>query len=438
MSGLAPFDPAGWPWPEGVRPIQGGVTAASGVRAGWAAAGIKKPGKTDVAVLVCDEPAAAAAMFTTNLFAAPPVVLTRNHLEAGGMLRAVAVNAGNANACTGPRGFDDAVAMAETLAGLVGCSSWEVGVSSTGVIGVPLPMDKVVSGICEAFGSLSGEGGAAAAEAIMTTDTFPKECAVEVALSGGAIRIGGMAKGGGMIRPNMATMLSFVTTDAALAPAQARALLAAAVAPTFNRITVDGETSTNDMVLLLATGAAQGASGQETDSGSATAPSEEEHGAAIVPGSPDEAVFAAALHAVLAFLSRMVVRDGEGATKTVSVTVGEAPDEGAAELLAFAVAESALVKTALAGEDANWGRVLSAMGAAGVPFAPEAVWVRFGPHLLAQQGAAVGFDEDVLAGYLAGDELSISIGLSQGAAEATVWTTDLTCDYVKINADYRT
>lgn len=422
MARLGPLDATSWSgWPEGVTPIEGGVSAPAGFAAAGVVAGIKRKLRLDLALLVASARAVpAAGVFTTNAFAAAPVHLTRTHV-ARGPIRAVVVNSGNANACTGTKGMQDAVATAKLAAKHLGCSPWEVAVASTGVIGLLLPMPAVAKGVATAVAALGQGpphvGAASAAEAIMTTDTFAKEVAVTVQLAAGAVRIGAMAKGSGMIRPNLATMLAFITTDARLDAAQAKRLLSGACDATFNRITVDGETSTNDCVLLLASG---------------------ESGVSVTCGSDDEGLFARALAAACRFLALQIVRDGEGATKFVTIDVSGAADEGRALRVAFAVADSLLVKTALFGQDANWGRVLSAAGAADPTIDPELVKVSFGPHVVAWRGASAGADEAALADYLTSSEVELGIDLGAGAAAARVYTTDLSYDYVRINAEYRT
>jgi len=396
--------------------LEGGVTAPLGFVAGAVAAGIKKAGKLDVAILAADRAVPAAAVYTTNTVAAAPVVVSRSH-SAAGMIRAAVVNSGNANACTGPRGLADARAMADAVGIALGCAATEVVVSSTGVIGVPLPLDAVLAGVEQAALALGPDGGGSAAEAIRTTDTFAKQCAVSFEAGGVTCRVGGMAKGSGMIQPNMATMLAFITTDAPLTPAACDAVLRAATARTFNRITVDSDTSTNDMCLLLASGMA---GGEVIDIG--------------VEGL--EAV-AAAVHHVCGELARMIVRDGEGATKFVEVTVRGAASEADAELAAFAIANSPLCKTAIFGADANWGRVAMAIGKSGAYVDPDAFDVEFAGILTCVAGAALAFDETAAAEALAKSDVTVLVDLHVGDAAATVWTCDLSYEYVRINGEYR-
>jgi glutamate N-acetyltransferase/amino-acid N-acetyltransferase len=379
-------------------------------------AGIKN-GKKDVAVIFSDREAAAAGVFTTNRVKAAPVQLTMRHIESG-RARAVVVNSGNANACNGPRGLEDARAMAARAGELLGVPAQQVLVGSTGVIGQPLPMDKVLPGIERAVAELSREGGLDAAEAIMTTDTFAKEAAVTLELGGREAVVGGMAKGSGMIHPNMATMLGFITTDAAIAPGWLGKALLQAVERTFNMITVDGDTSTNDMVVALANGAA---------------------GNRVIDGEgPDFTAFCAALEEVCRNLAVAIARDGEGATKLLEVRVRGARTERDARTAARAVAASNLVKSAVFGEDANWGRVLCAVGYSGADFNPDAVDVFIGDEKVAENGAALPFSEERAARALAGKHVVITIDMKTGDAGATAWGCDLTYDYVRINGSYRT
>lgn len=395
---------------------ENGVTAARGFLAAGVSAGIKKAGRLDVAMIAGDAPMPAAAVFTQSAVAAAPVVLARSAV-AGGLIRAVVVNAGNANACTGPRGMDDAKAMASAAAERLGCRPSEVVVASTGVIGVPLPVDRVLAGIACAADAMDSASADAAAEAIMTTDTFVKQAVATVDIGGTSYTVGGMAKGSGMIQPNMATMLAFVTTDAPLTTQACDAALRSAVGRTFNRITVDSDTSTNDMCLLMASGAAGGAS--------------------IEPDGPAFATVAAVIEDVCGQLARMIVRDGEGASKFVSVTVKGAVDEKDAELAAFAIANSPLCKTAIFGADANWGRVAMAIGKSGAKVDPEAFDIVFAGIPTCVAGAAIAFDEAAAAEALTGTDIDILVDLHVGDGEATVWTCDLSYEYVRINGEYR-
>ncbi len=396
--------------------IGGGITAAAGFRAAAVACGIKAEG-ADLALLVADQPASAAAVFTTNLTVAAPVLVSRRHLEqSGGRARIVAVNSGCANACTGAAGMTAAEAMAASAAAAVGCPPEHVLVASTGVIGLLLDTTRIAHGIAAAATALARDAHAAVARAIMTTDRGPKEAAVRVAGPDGAFVIGGMVKGAGMIEPNMATMLGFLTTDAAVEAPVLRRALAAAVGDTFNAITVDGECSTNDSVFLLASGA----SGVRIDD-------------AAYPRFVD------ALRSVCGTLARAIVRGGEGATKLVAVRVSGSRTADDARRAAKAVANSLLVKTALNGGDPNWGRLVAVAGRAGVAFEPARASVRIGPAVLFADDTVFADREPAAAAHLAGDEVELEVDLGTGGGHsATVWTCDLSAQYVRINADYRT
>jgi glutamate N-acetyltransferase/amino-acid N-acetyltransferase len=396
--------------------VSSGVTAPLGFRAAAVAAGVK-PGRPDLALLVADATCPAAGVFTTNLAQAAPVLVSREHL-AGGRARAVVVNAGCANAATGAGGLADAREMATAAAAALGCAAGEVVVASTGVIGVRLPMDKVRAGIAAAAGRLSREAGADAARAIMTTDTQPKEAAVEFEANGVASLVGGMAKGSGMIAPNLATMLAFFTTDAAVAPALVRRALVDAVGASLNRITVDGDTSTNDCAVLLASGARPGA---------------------VIDGEgPAFDAFAVALAETARRLALMLVRDGEGATRIAEVRLEGARTTADADRIARTIAESPLVKTALHGGDPNWGRVLAAAGRAGVPFDTSRVAIWIGDVAVCAGGAAVDYLEERAAAAMREDPVRLRVRLGEGDSNAVLWTSDLSRGYVDINAHYRT
>jgi glutamate N-acetyltransferase/amino-acid N-acetyltransferase len=395
----------------------GGVATPKGFRAAGAYVGIKAEGRgPDLALLVSERPAAAAAVFTTNLAQAAPVTVSREHLaRSRGSARGIIVNSGCANACTGEAGLRDAREMARLLAAAIGCPDEQVLVASTGVIGVSLNVDRVREGLPSAIAALGADQGPTAARAIMTTDPFPKEAAARVSVNGSAITIGGMAKGSGMIEPMMATMLGFVTTDAAVPqPLLARALREA-VSDTFNAITVDGECSTNDCVMILA----NGASGTTVDEAS-------------------YAVFAEGLRAVCLRLALDIVRGGEGATKlvTVNVTGGATPDQ--ARRCAKAIANSPLVKTAIHGGDPNWGRLIAVAGRAGVAFEPDRAIVTIGPIVLFENGRPHDESAPDAAAYLQNAEIMVGVHLGAGSAASTVWTCDLSAEYVRINAEYRT
>lgn len=401
---------------QAIRPIAGGITAPKGFVAAGVHAGIKRQ-KKDIALVFSERPCSAAATFTTNRVKAAPLLVTKEHVQAGSV-RAIVVNSGNANACTGEQGLADARRMAAICAEKLGIRPEEVVVASTGVIGVFLPMEKIEAGIAQAAAALSVSGAHDAALGIMTTDTRPKEVAVVCECDGVQFRIGAMAKGSGMIHPNMATMLAFITTDAAVEREFLQERLKAAVDVSFNMITVDGDTSTNDMAVVLANGAAPGA--------------------AIKPGTPIAEVFSEALTRVCIELAKMIAADGEGATKLIEVRVKGAKSAHDARLAVKAVAGSSLVKTAVYGEDANWGRILCAVGYSGADFDPETTTVYLGNVKVFEHGMGVPFDEHEAKSVLAAEEVAILIDLGEGEGEATGWTCDLTYDYVKINASYRT
>jgi glutamate N-acetyltransferase/amino-acid N-acetyltransferase len=395
----------------------GGVATARGFRAAGVRAGIKANGNLDLALLVSDTPARAAAVFTTNKATAAPVVVSREHLSrAGGIARAIVVNSGCANACTGEDGLAVARETAAEAARLVGCPAEQVLVASTGVIGVGLPIEKIRGALPSAFRALGGaDQGALAAQAIMTTDPFPKEAAARIAIGGRDVAIGGMAKGSGMIEPMMATMLGFVTTDAAAPAALLDRALRQAVNDTFNAITVDGECSTNDCVMLLA----NGASGATLDDAS-------------------YGTFVEGLTIVCRELALGIVRGGEGATKLVTVTVTGAASSDEARRAAKTIANSPLVKTAIHGGDPNWGRLIAAAGRSGVAFDLERAVVTIGATVLFDRGRPHDERAAEAAEYLKGKELTLTVDLGAGQASSTVWTCDLSAEYVKINADYRT
>jgi glutamate N-acetyltransferase/amino-acid N-acetyltransferase len=401
--------------------LDGGHAASPrGWRAATAACGIKYRGRDDLALLVSDRPASAAAVFTTNKVKAAPVKYDMALMaRSAAALRAVVINAGNANACTGPDGDAAARAMAEAAEAALAFPPDSVFVMSTGTIGVPMPVAQITAGIAAAAGALGGDG-AALARAIMTTDTRPKHCAARVDLpGGGAITLGGMAKGAGMIHPNMATMLAVVTTDAAVAPAALDAALRRAVELSFNSISIDGDTSTNDTLLVLANGAAGLPAIESLD-------------------SPAGRAFLDGLTAVCQRLAHAVVRDGEGATRFVTITVRGATSDADAKLAAMTIAKSPLVKTALYGADPNWGRVLCAIGYSGAEVDPDRVALVFGGMRVLERGLPLPFDERAASDLLNVPEVSVDADLGLGAGQATVWTCDFSEQYVKINAEYRT
>ena len=397
--------------------LDGGVAAPAGFRATGIACGIKANGKPDVALIASDVPASAAAVFTTNRAQAAPIVVSRDNLaRSGGRIRALVVNSGCANACTGVDGMEHARAMTNITGTALGIDPSAVLVASTGVIGVKLPMEKVGRGIHEAVRSLSPDGGPSAARAIMTTDPFPKEAAFEVHAGAGTFRVGGIAKGSGMIEPLMATMLAFITTDAAVAPELLQRALETVCDETFNAITVDGECSTNDCVAVLANGAS---------------------GVTLTDADLTELVDA--LRQVCEPLAIGIVRGGEGATKLITVRVVGAQSNGEARRTARAIANSPLVKTAIHGGDPNWGRLVAVMGRSGSAFSLDSAAVRIGPVQLFAGGTPHDERAPQAAEYLKRDEIEIEVDLGTGGdGTSRMWTCDLSAEYVRINAEYRT
>lgn len=396
--------------------IEGGVTAVDGFTASGIFAGIKKVERPDLALIFCETACNVAGVFTRNRFPAAPLLLDRKHLRKK-KGQAIIANSGNANAFTGERGERDAEAMAEAAARVLGVPIESVYVASTGVIGEFLPIDKITGAVPRLASQLSRSGGRAAAEAIMTTDTFLKEVAFVGKVGREEVRVGGIAKGSGMIHPNMATMLGFLATDAAMEPRLLQEALRQAVNRSFNCITVDGDTSTNDMVLCFA----NGRRGKEIRS----------RGAAYNQ-------FAALLEAACLSLAKMIVRDGEGATKMIEIRVTGARSDSAARRIAESIACSSLVKTAFFGQDANWGRIVAAIGNAGVPVDPEQIDLTFGSVMLVRKGVYQGKDaESKVAALLKQREIALTVHLHSGRGQAAFWTSDLSLDYVKINAAYR-
>lgn len=394
-----------------LTPVDGGVCAPAGFRASGTTAGLKASGRPDLAVVASDGPASAAATVATNQVLAAPCVVTRRNV-ADGSARAVIVNSGNANACTGPDGLADAEATTEALARELGTDPTEVLVCSTGIIGVRLPIERLLTGIPDAVRALAPDGHRRAAEAITTTDTTLKEVAVHVRDDGGSCTIGGMAKGAGMIEPAMATMLAVITTDAPLTPAVLRPIVRQVVDRTFNRISIDACGSTNDTVAVLANGRAS--------------------------SPPGLATFRAGLEAVCADLARAVVADGEGVSRTAVVRVTGAPDERDAVVLARAVAASTLFRAALRGADPNWGRVLAAMGSTDATFDPDRVAVSFGGITVCRFGMGTAFDRGQAAAAMSKDEVRVTIDCNVGGAEASLLTAELTPEYVRFNSEYTT
>ncbi|MBQ8683678.1 MAG: bifunctional glutamate N-acetyltransferase/amino-acid acetyltransferase ArgJ [Clostridia bacterium] len=404
-----------------MKMISGGVCAATGFTANGIHCGIRKNRtKKDLALIVSEVPASAAAVYTTNLVKGAPLTVTKQHLE-NGKAQAVICNSGNANTCNAD-GIEVAEAMSAAIAAQLGLSAEDIVVASTGVIGQPLNIQPIVEGIPALAAGLSAEGSSAAAEGIMTTDTVEKSVAVEFTVGGKTCRIGGIAKGSGMIHPNMATMLVFITTDCAISPAMLQKALSGDIADTFNMVSVDGDTSTNDMVAVLANGMA----GNDE----------------ITAEGEDFTAFMQALNTVTVELCRMIAGDGEGATKLLECRVTGAADVATAKTVAKSVICSSLLKAAMFGADANWGRVLCAIGYSGAAVDVNKVDVAFrsakGEIVVCKDGAGVDFSEEKAKEILLERNIDILVELNSGSAAATAWGCDLTYDYVKINGDYRT
>jgi len=401
-----------------LKQITEGIVAPKGYKAAGVKAGIKKSGKEDLALIFSEVPAAAAAVFTTNAMAAAPVIISRETVKKGKASAAV-VNAGCANACTGVQGLQDAKEMAAITAETLGVPAEEVIVASTGVIGVNLPMDKVRKGIKQAAAELSADNHKSPQLAIMTTDTFPKTVAVEFELGGVPVRIAGIAKGSGMIHPNMATMLCFITSDAAITPPLLDRALRQAIGVSFNMISVDGDTSTNDMVSVMANGLAGNPVIEDA-------------------ASPEYNNFAVALREVCICLAKQVARDGEGATKFIEIHVTGAADFADAKKAAMAIAKSPLVKTAFFGEDPNWGRILCAAGYSEAKLDSNKISLTLGNIPVVANGLGTHADEGALRKVMAQHDIQVTVDLAVGQAEATVWTCDFSYEYVKINGEYTT
>ena len=405
-----------------MKQIAGGVCAATGFSASGVHCGIRKnKTKRDLALIYSNVPASAAAVYTTNLVKGAPLVVTKQHL-ADGKAQAIICNSGNANTCNAD-GIEIAQGMCHLLAEAAGIAASDVIVASTGVIGQPLSLAPMAAGMDALVSSLSADpsGSKDASAAIMTTDLVEKEIAVEFSLGGKTCKMGGIAKGSGMIHPNMATMLVFITTDAAISPAMLQKALSADIQDTFNMISVDGDTSTNDMVSVMANGLARNP--------------------VIEAEGGDYEAFAAALNTVTTYLCKAIAKDGEGATKLLECAVSGAKDKAAARTVAKAVICSNLLKAAMFGADANWGRILCAIGYSGAAVDVHKIDVTLGSaagsFLVCQNGRGVEFSEDYAKEVLTKDEIRIEVSLNQGGAKATAWGCDLTYDYVKINGDYR-
>jgi len=401
--------------------IENGICAAKGFKAAGIHCGIRKNRtKRDLALIVSSVPASAAAVYTTNLVKGAPLTVTKKHLK-NGIAQAVICNSGNANTCNA-NGNEIAEEMSALTANALGMKADDIIVASTGVIGQPLNLEPIANGIPALVEALSEDGCAAAAEAIMTTDTVKKEIAVEFEVGGKTCRIGGIAKGSGMIHPNMATMLVFITTDCAISPAMLQKALSGDIVDTFNMVSVDGDTSTNDMVAVMANGLA----------GNAVIETEGE----------DFSVFMKALNTITVNLCRRIAGDGEGATKLLECKVSGASDKAIAKVVAKSVICSSLTKAAMFGADANWGRVLCAIGYSGADVDVNKIDVSFkseaGSIVVCENGAGVDFSEEIAKEILLCKEIEILVNLNSGDAQATAWGCDLTYEYVKINGDYRT
>ena len=404
-----------------MKKIDGGVCAAKGFKAAGVRCGIRKNhSKKDLALIVSDVPASAAGVYTTNLVKGAPIYVTKANI-ADGTAQAVICNSGNANTCNA-NGIEIAEGMCALVEKHAGVKAKDVIVASTGVIGQPLSLDPIKAGMPQLVSELAYDGGMSAAQAIMTTDTFAKTAAVEFELGGKTCTIGGIAKGSGMIHPNMATMLVFVTTDAAIAPEMLSKAVKADVQSSFNMVSVDGDTSTNDMLCIMANGMAGNA--------------------LIESDSADYLAFCKALAAVTRKLCRMIAKDGEGATKLLTCRASGAADVQTARTVAKSVICSSLFKAAMFGADANWGRVLCAIGYSGAAVDVDKIGVSFasdaGSITVCENGAGVPFSEEIAKKVLTEDEITIEVTLGMGTEEATAWGCDLTYDYVKINGDYRT
>ena len=403
--------------------IKGGVTAAKGFEAASTAAGIKYKDRTDMALIYSQVPCEAAGTFTTNVVKAAPVKWDRQVVDSGKKAQAVIVNSGIANACTGAEGFGYCKDTAEAAAKYLSVDAEGVLIGSTGVIGKQMPIDRLTAGIEVLAGKKNDsiENGTEAAKAIMTTDTHEKELAVTIQVGGKTVTIGGMAKGSGMIHPNMCTMLAFVTTDAVITKEALQKALSEDVVDTYNMISVDGDTSTNDTALVLANGMAENPM--------------------IEYGTEDYQTFKAALHEINEYLAKQIAGDGEGATALFEVKVKGAESVEAAKVLAKSIACSNLTKTAIAGHDANWGRIVCAMGYSGAQFDPEKVDLFFeskaGKIQIAEDGVALDFSEEKATEILSQPEVTAIADVKMGVAEATAWGCDLTHGYIEINADYR-
>jgi len=394
----------------------GSITSVNGFKAAGINCGIKKE-KKDLALIFSEIPCNAAGTFTLNKVIAAPLVVSKNLIKQQNKVKAVLVNSGNANACTGTVGFSNALDTQSFCAKKLSINPSEVIVSSTGVIGKQLPVDKLKSGIEEIVNHLSENGGLDAADAILTTDLKKKSFAVKVQLSGGEVTIGGICKGSGMIMPNMATMLAFLATDASIEQPLLQQLLSSSVNDSFNKISVDGETSTNDMVILMENGLSK---------------------IAVKENTEDYYKFSSALLAICQEMAKAIAADGEGATKLITISINNAKTKKDADTIARAVANSPLFKTAMNGNDANWGRILSVAGNSGVDFIPEKVSIKFDDMKILEPNYSVNFNEEEAKKLLNKEQVKVSVDLNEGNQSATWWTCDYSEGYIKINSSYRT
>lgn len=401
-----------------MKVVDGSITTPRGFLAQGVCAAIKKKDKKDVAIIFSPVKCTAAGVYTTNKVRAACIDISVNHLK-DGLAQAIVANSGNANACTGEQGFEDAITMANLTAELLHIEPSEVLVASTGVIGVFMPMDRIEAGISQAARSLAPDGAHNAALALLTTDLATKEIAVEIELQGKTVYIGAIAKGSGMIHPNMATMLAFITTDAAISSQCLQKLLKESAAKSYNMISVDRDTSTNDMAIIMANGLAGNPCIDDVT-------------------SEDYQILKQAIDFINISLAKMIARDGEGATHLIEVRAINAPDYETARLIARSITGSNLTKAAVFGADANWGRILAAAGYSGADFDPYQTDIYLGEEKMAENGMGLNFDEDNARQELEKENVIITVDLKSGNDHATAWGCDLTYDYVKINADYRT
>ena len=397
--------------------INGSITAPLGFKAGAAKCGIKYSNRYDLAVIVSDVPASCAGVFTMNRIKAAPVLVSREHVRDGNA-RAIIVNSGNANACTGENGIEAAMAMAGETARLIKCYPAEVLVASTGVIGHVFPIEKILTCLPALGSNLSVKGNHQSAEAIMTTDTVPKETAVEIEIDGAVVKIGAIAKGSGMICPDMATMLCLITTDASIETSALKIALRQAVESSFNCITVDGDMSSNDTVLILANGKARNLK--------------------IRNRTKAFEIFAEALRTVCLKMAMSIVKDGEGATKFITIKINGAAGKEEARRVGLAIANSPLVKTAFFGEDPNWGRIICAAGYSGVPIEEANITIVLNDSVIFEHGRINDFDERELRKKMSQKNITLEVDLGMGKAEKTIYTTDMSYEYIKINAEYTT